>query len=137
MKRSLQAKESLTNEIKKLRRRVTELKKAEADCQRANEFLRESEEQFRLFFERESSYCYIVSPKGIIFDANKSALRVLGYKKKDLIGQPLKIIYAPESQSKMKKFLAEWKKTGNSKTRRWSSSPGKERKEPFFLTRPH
>jgi len=117
MKRSLQAKESLTNEIKKLRRRVTELKKAEADCQRANEFLRESEEQFRLFFERESSYCYIVSPKGIIFDANKSALRVLGYKKKDLIGQPLKIIYAPESQSKMKKFLAEWKKTGELKNK--------------------
>jgi len=117
MKSTLQAKEPFTNEIKRLRRRVTELKKAEADCQRANEFLRESEERFRLFFERESSYCYIVSPKGIIFDANKSALRVLGYKKKDLIGQPLKIIYAPESQSKMKKFLAEWKKTGELKNK--------------------
>jgi len=133
MKSTLQAKEQLTNEIKRLRSRVTEIKKAEADCQRANDSLRESEERFRLFFERESSYCYIVSPKGIILDVNKSGLQALGYKKKDLIGQPLKIIYAPESQSRMKTFLAEWKRTGELKNKEMVIISRKGKKRTILL----
>jgi len=75
--------------------------------------LLQSEERFRHFFENEPAYCYIVSPKGVILDANKAALRVLGYKRKELVGQPLKKIYAPESGSLMKKLFEKWKKTGS------------------------
>ena len=79
----------------------------------AKNALLQSEERFRHFFENEPAYCYIVSPKGVILDANKAALQVLGYKRKELVGQPLKKIYAPESESLMKKLFEKWKKAGS------------------------
>jgi PAS domain S-box-containing protein len=104
--------EQMVKELARLRRRVGKLERSEADCHQANEALRESEARFRQFFELEPAYCYMVSPKGIILDVNRAARRTLGYKKKELIGQPLKIIYAAESQSRLKSFISEWKKTG-------------------------
>ncbi len=83
----------------------TERKKAEEE-------LRNSEERFRKFFENEPEYCYMISPDGIILDVNKIVLKTLGYRKKDLVGKPLKMIYAPESMPRMKKLLEKWKKTG-------------------------
>jgi PAS domain S-box-containing protein len=50
---------------------ITEHKQAE-------EALRQSEEQFRQFFENEPEYCYMISPDGIILNANRAALKVLG-----------------------------------------------------------
>lgn len=72
-------------------------------------------EKFKQFFENEPEYCYIISPKGIIIDVNKAALNGLGYKKNELVGKPLKIVYAPEYLQKMKTLLIKWKKTGKLK----------------------
>lgn len=74
--------------------------------------LRESEERFRQFFENGPEYCYMISAEGIILDVNRTALNALGYKKKELIGKSLKMIYAPESRQKMKHLLEKWEKTG-------------------------
>ena len=74
--------------------------------------LRESEEKFRQFFENEPAYCYMVSPEGTVLDVNRAALKTLGYSKEEMVGKPLKTIYAPESLPKMKQLLAKWKETG-------------------------
>ena len=76
-----------------------------SDFIKAQEALRESEERFRQFFENEPEYCYMISAEGVIFDVNNAALKTLGYKKEELVGKPLKVIYAPESLPKMRKLL--------------------------------
>jgi PAS domain S-box-containing protein len=86
-------------------RDITQRKKVE-------ETLRQSEERFRKFFESAPEYCYMISPEGVILDVNNSALKVLGYKKGELVGKPLETIYAPESLPKMKELFVQWKKTG-------------------------
>jgi PAS domain S-box-containing protein len=87
---------------------VTEKRRAEKE-------LRESEQKFRLFFENEPEYCYMISPEGVILDVNASALAALGYAKEELVGKPLQSIYASESLPKMKQLIEEWRKTGGVK----------------------
>ena len=70
------------------------------------------EERFRQFFEYEPDYCYMVSPGGIVLDANPAALEILGYAKDDLVGKPLDIIYAPESKPTAEQLLRKWEKNG-------------------------
>ncbi|MFW9876695.1 MAG: PAS domain S-box protein, partial [Candidatus Thorarchaeota archaeon] len=77
----------------------------------ADEKLKHSEERFRQFFENEPEYCYMISPDGWILDVNKAALKALGYKKSELVGKPMNVIYAPESIEKAKKVFTKWKKT--------------------------
>jgi PAS domain S-box-containing protein len=60
------------------------------DCsqQKNNEFvLKQSEEKFKLLFENAPDAIYLNDLKGVFIDANKQAERILGYKKKDLIGK--------------------------------------------------
>ena len=71
-----------------------------------------SEERFRSFFENEPSYCYMVSPEGMIIDLNQAAQSVLGYEKNELEGRPISLIYSPESNQKMKDFVKQWEATG-------------------------
>ncbi|MBC8263473.1 MAG: PAS domain S-box protein [Anaerolineales bacterium] len=83
-----------------------------AQLKQQRDHLLESEERFRQFFENEPEYCYMISPEGIILDVNDAALKVLGYKKEELVGKPLQTIYAPESLPKMKQLFVKWEKTG-------------------------
>lgn len=76
------------------------------------EALRMSENKFRLFFENNPEYCYMISPEGIILNINNAALKALGYRKKELVGKSLKAIYAPESMKKAKQLFKKWKKDG-------------------------
>ncbi|KYK36578.1 MAG: PAS domain S-box protein [Theionarchaea archaeon] len=97
---------------------------------RAEEALRESEEKFRLFFENEPEYCYMISPEGKILDINRSALRMLNYKKEELIGKPLlTTIYASSSHEKAQQLFTTWKKTGVVKNEELTviTKDGKER----------
>ncbi len=82
------------------------------DRRLAETALRESEERFRNFFENEPEYCYMVSPEGVVLDVNGAALSTLGYGKGELVGAPIRHIYASESQKKMEKILTQWKDTG-------------------------
>jgi len=87
---------------------ITERKEAEAA-------LRESEEQFRKFFENEPEYCYMISPEGTILNVNNAALTALGYTKAELVGKPLRTIYAPESLSRVNQLFKKWTEIGNLK----------------------
>ncbi len=87
-------------------RDITRRKKVEEE-------LKKSEERFRQFFENAPDYCYMISPDGKILNINKSALRALGYRKKEVVGKPLiTTLYHPSSQEKAKKIFERWKETG-------------------------
>ena len=54
-------------------------------------------------WENSPDLCYEISPDGKIAACNKRVLEVLGYKKEELIGEPLiPTIYSPESREKAK-----------------------------------
>jgi len=71
-----------------------------------------SERRFRQFFETMPEYCYTVSPKGEIIDANLAACSVLGYSRDELVGKPLSQIYAPECHPKLHDLLKRWMADG-------------------------
>ncbi|MFX0169546.1 MAG: PAS domain S-box protein [Candidatus Hodarchaeota archaeon] len=72
----------------------------------------EEYQRFRAFFENAPLYCYIVSPKGIILDVNKTALKVLGYNRVELIGKHIRMIYAPEYEDRVREVFQAWKTHG-------------------------
>jgi len=85
---------------------ITERKKAEEE-------LRKSEARFRGFFEKETNYCYMISPAGFILDLNSAALMAIGYTRDEIIGKPLlTTVYAPESRDHARKLFSEWKEKG-------------------------
>jgi PAS domain S-box-containing protein len=71
-----------------------------------------SEKKFRQFFEQEPTYCYMVSPEGIILDINNATLAVLEYEKDELIGKPINMVYTPECREKANDLFQQWKITG-------------------------
>jgi PAS domain S-box-containing protein len=80
---------------------------------RAEEALKKSEERLRQFFENDPEYCFLVSPEGKILDINTSALTALGYRKEEIVGEPLlTTIYARSSQEKARELFVKWKITG-------------------------
>jgi len=79
---------------------------------RTEEALQNSEEKFRQFFKNTPDYCYIISTEGNILHVNEAALKTLGYKREELVGQPLARIYAPESVARMEDLLNRWKESG-------------------------
>ncbi|MBC8415151.1 MAG: PAS domain S-box protein, partial [Candidatus Cloacimonetes bacterium] len=92
--------------------------------------LQESEKRFRQFFANSPECCFIISLEGTILDISKSALKVLGYLKKEIIGKPLlTTIYAPSSQEKAQKLFIKWSTTGELKNEELNmiTKDGKER----------
>jgi PAS domain S-box-containing protein len=103
---------ALVREALEKQQLVEEKRRAESQRDATLEALRQSEERLRQFFESMPEYGYLVSPEGTVLDVNKAACRALGYKKEELVGKPLKAIYAPESLPRMKELLARWQETG-------------------------
>ena len=79
---------------------------------RAEEALRDSEQRFRRFFEGAPVYCYMVSPEGRVLDVNDAALEALGYRKEELVGEPLTELYASEEEVRLSQLFERWKRTG-------------------------
>ncbi len=92
-------------ELLGITRDITERKEAE-------DALPESEDRFRQFFENAPEYCYMISPEGVILNVNNTALKALGYKKDELVGKPLRTIYAPELLPRVQELFENWKRTG-------------------------
>jgi PAS domain S-box-containing protein len=108
-------KEQLITELDELRNRISTLDTSKSDRKKAGKDLRDNEQRFRQFFDNQPSYCYMISSEGTILNVNKAALKALGYKKDQVVGMPLSIIYAPESMPKAKQLFEKWKETGSLK----------------------
>jgi PAS domain S-box-containing protein len=78
----------------------------------AEEAVRESEARFRHFFLNAPVYCFMVSPEGTLLDANTAALEALGYTPHEIVGEPVAMLYSPESQEKAKQLFEKWKESG-------------------------
>ncbi|MBL7149277.1 MAG: PAS domain S-box protein, partial [Candidatus Cloacimonetes bacterium] len=102
---------------------ITERKKTE-------KALQTSEERFRQFFANSPEYCFIISLEGTILDINKSALKALGYLKKEIVGKPLlTTIYTPSSQEKAQNLFVKWRTVGGLRNEELNmiTKDGKER----------
>ncbi len=104
--------EDLQKPVHELRVNQIELEMHAEDMRQAQEKVRCSEEIFRKFFELSVNYCYMVSSEGVILDVNASVLKVLGYKRDELVGQSVSTIYAPESYASAKAVFDKGKRTG-------------------------
>jgi PAS domain S-box-containing protein len=86
---------SLTETNQRLKREITERKKAE-------EALRESEEKYRDLYEEAPHAYFSVGVDGHIERANRSATELLGYSRDELIGRLVLELYADTPSGKVK-----------------------------------
>jgi PAS domain S-box-containing protein len=67
------------------------------DRQRAEEVLRQSEEQLRLMVSNSKDYAILMlDPEGRVVSWNEGAERIKGYRAEEIIGQHFSLFYAPE-----------------------------------------
>lgn len=88
-----------------------------SDRKKLIEELKSERFKLREFYENLPLLVYSVGLNGKIFDCNRQAVKILGYKsKKELIGQSIETsVYAPSSRKKAKKLFQKWKETGKLK----------------------
>ena len=55
---------------------------------------------------------FSLSPEGMILDIDAKTLKILNYEEEELIGKPIKKIYAPESPLSLNELLEKWKRNG-------------------------
>lgn len=64
----------------------------------ATQSLMESEENFKTFFNTLRDFIFILDQHGYIIKANEVVYKRLGYTEKDLIGQPVELLYPIENR---------------------------------------
>ena len=93
------------------------LREAEERTQRkrAEEALRESEEQWRDVFEHNPTMYFILDPDGIVLSVNPFGAEQLGYRVDELIGDSvLKVFYKPDRESGKEKVALCLEQPGRS-----------------------
>ena len=87
--------EQLTNKLMKLHQRITELEKSGTNkklqeeyvkFKQDEEFLRGSEEQFRILVEMSVDAIFLETTEGRILECNTVGAKMFGYTKKEMIG---------------------------------------------------
>jgi len=115
MKDQDKSKKQLMNESVKLRQQNAELEKTEIKHKEAEEALKESQERYKAFFDRSLCCVCVHDFEGRFLDANKSALNLLGYTKKELLSLSLFSLIEEDQLSDAFKTFKEIKKTGSQK----------------------
>jgi PAS domain S-box-containing protein len=76
------------------------------DRKRAEQALRESEEQWREVFEHNPVMYFMVSPTGIVMSVNSAGATQLGYTADELIGQSVLNVFFEEDREVVKRHVA-------------------------------
>ena len=89
MKDENETKKQLVEELTVIKKRIAELETVEAQRKRAEEALRESEKRYKFLVDNSKDIILILSKRGKILFANKTALQRFGYSEKELIGRSI------------------------------------------------
>jgi len=84
-----------------LEQRVKELENEAIERKRVEDALRESEERFRLLFDRVFDAIVMIDEKGQIADVNQATCRLLGYTKEELLKLSVVDIHPNEEMEKI------------------------------------
>jgi PAS domain S-box-containing protein len=68
---------------------------------------------FHDFFNLAPDYYFVVSPSGVIEEANPAACAALGTTRAELVGRHIRSIYAQEWQARAGKLVERWRRTGH------------------------
>ncbi|NIA18472.1 MAG: PAS domain S-box protein, partial [Simkaniaceae bacterium] len=99
------------------------------DCVETEEQLEEAESHFSQVFLNLPDYCYMVSKDGYMLNANKAAVKTLGYKGSEIIGKHILEIYTEDSKEKAKQAFNKMDNNGQLRNIELSikTKTGKER----------
>ncbi|MBI5406506.1 MAG: PAS domain S-box protein [Nitrospirae bacterium] len=99
-------KEQLTNELSKLRQRITELEVVETSLRRAEESLTQSKHRYRTLVENVPHGIQENDTDGIITFSNPAHSRMHGYKEGELVGKPIwEMLASEEKQEELRRYL--------------------------------
>jgi PAS domain S-box-containing protein len=115
MKDQDKSKKQLMNELAKLSKRIAQLENTGIKHNRAEETLKQSQERYETFYERSLCCVCVHDLEGRFLDANKAALNLLGYTKKELLSLNLFSLIEEDHLSAALKTFKEIKKTGSQK----------------------
>jgi PAS domain S-box-containing protein len=103
MKDQDKTKEQLISELADLRQRVAELEAADTERKRAEEALRESEEDLRAIFNGVGDGIALIDMTGKVIKVNKRIMAIGGYTEDEIIGKRIALfkMFPPPSLAKM------------------------------------
>jgi len=108
--------EQLTNKIMKLHQRITELEKSGTNkklqeeyvkFKQDEEFLRGSEEQFRILVEMSIDAIFLETTEGRILECNAAGAKMFGYTKEEMIGLTIADLVPEEFAKKLPRVITE------------------------------
>lgn len=100
-------KEQLTNKLAKLSQRITELEKSVVEYQQVEEYLRGSEEKFRILVEMATDAIFLETTEGRILECNTAGAKMFGYTKEEMIGLTIADRVPEEFAKKLPKVITE------------------------------
>ncbi len=95
-----------------LEQRVKKLAKAESECKRAKEALRESEEKYRAMYDNSPLPYQSLNEDGCFKDVNPAWLRTIGYRREEVIGKWFGDFLHPDWKAHFEKNFPEFKQRG-------------------------
>lgn len=115
MKNPGESTKQLTNESVELRQQNAELEKTKIKYKQAKELLEENQERYKAFFDRSLCCVCIHDLEGRFLDANKAALNLLKYTKKELTSLSLFSLIEKDQLPDAHKTFKEIKQIGSQK----------------------
>jgi len=100
-------KEQLTNELKKMRKRVVELEASETERKRMEEALQKSEKRFRDIAENTLEWIWEIDSDGKYTYAGPVVEKILGYKPEEVLKKHFYDLFHPEDRQELKKAAFE------------------------------
>lgn len=105
-------KTQLLTELDELRQRISSFEKSERQLKRAEKISQESEERFRLLYERTPLGYQSLDENGNFIEVNQAWLDLLGYSQEEIIGRWFGDFLAPQYEERFRENFPRFKAAG-------------------------